>query len=108
MEQLVFIILGVVCVFMGLSHRKGNLSMLHSYHTKRVAEADRLPFGRLVGLGMILVGVALFLKGGFDWLSLSLQAALYATVGTVLLAVGLVVGLGISFYAMIKYNKGIF
>jgi hypothetical protein len=32
----------------------------------------------------------------------------FILVGTVLLVVGLVVGLGLSFYAMIKYNKGIF
>ena len=32
----------------------------------------------------------------------------YVIIGTVFLGVGIVGGLGLSFYAMIKYNKGIF
>ena len=28
--------------------------------------------------------------------------------GTVILGIGIIAGLGLSFYAMIKYNKGIF
>jgi len=32
----------------------------------------------------------------------------FTFVGTVFLLTGLVVGLALSFYAMIKYNKGIF
>ena len=29
-------------------------------------------------------------------------------VGAVILGIGIIAGLGLSFYAMIKYNKGIF
>ena len=59
-------LIGVVCIVIGISNRKGNISLLHSYHTKRVAEEDKLPLGKLVGLGMMIVGIALLIAGGLS------------------------------------------
>jgi hypothetical protein len=36
------------------------------------------------------------------------EREILSLIGTVELTVGIAVGLGISFYAMFKYNKGIF
>ena len=108
MESILSVLLGLVCIGIGISNRRGNISTLHSYHRKRVAEEDRVPFGKLVGLGMILVGVALMLMGGLSLLATARQEPVYQTVGTILLVLGLAAGLGICFYAMKKYNKGIF
>ena len=45
-EQLIVcMLLGAVLIVFGVLNMRGNLSMLHSYHRKRVSEADRLPFG---------------------------------------------------------------
>ena len=101
-------LIGVVCIVIGISNRKGNISLLHSYHTKRVAEEDKLPMGKLVGLGMMIVGVALLLAGGLSIAQYFTQEALYAMLTTVVLAVGLPIGLGLNIYAIIKYNKGLF
>ena len=98
MENILAVIVGIVCIVIGISNRKGNLSMLHFYHKNNVSEEDRIPFGKLVGLGMIIVGAALAVYGG-----LSLVSA--AAIGNAVLIVGLVVGLGLAFYAMKKYNK---
>lgn len=108
MENIFPVILGFVCIVIGILNRKGNVSSLHSYHRKRVSEEDRLPFGKTVGLGTIIIGVSLIFMGGLSYLASSLHQNIYSVIGTVILIVGLVVGLGISFYAMIKYNKGIF
>lgn len=108
MEGIVFAVVGVICILIGISNRKGNISLLHSYHRKRVSEEDRLPFGKLVGLGMIVIGAALILAGVLTYLAGSLQADVWAVVSEVVLIAGLVIGLGISFYAMKKYNGGIF
>ena len=108
MEDIVLLIIGVICILIGISNRKGNLSLLHSYHRKRVSEEDKLPFGKLVGLGMIVIGAALILAGVLTYLAGSLQADVWAVVSEVVLIAGLVIGLGISFYAMKKYNGGIF
>ena len=108
MDSVVTAVIGIACIALGLSHRKGNLRLLHSYHRNRVSEQDRLPFGKLVGLGVILVGIALLLMAAFSFAASLLHNPLFLTVGNVLLIVGLVAGLGLAFYAMLKYNKGIF
>ena len=108
MENLVLVIVGVVLIFMGISHRKGNISSLHSYHRKRVSEADRIPFGKEIGLGTIIIGASAVIGGGVMYLAGSLQQEIYTTVAYIIFGLGLVVGLAISFHAMIKYNKGIF
>ena len=108
MENILPIILGVVCIVIGIANCKGNISMLHSYHRKCVTEENRLPFGRLVGTGMIIIGVSIMLAGILFHLATYLQQKVYYIAGNTVLIVGFVVGLGIIFYAMFKYNKGIF
>ena len=102
------IVIGVVCIILGICNRMGNISSLHSYHRHRVSESDRLPFGKLVGLGMIIIGIALLVFGVFMLLAALSERPLFSLIGTPILLLGIAVGLGISFYAMIKYNKGIF
>ncbi|MBQ1955737.1 MAG: hypothetical protein II350_08380 [Clostridia bacterium] len=108
MESIITAIIGIVCIVIGISNRKGNISLLHSYHRKRVPEEDRIPFGKLVGLGMIIIGIALTIGGGLNFAAVSLQENLYSILGTVVMVAGLISGLGVSFFAMFKYNKGIF
>ena len=107
-EFLVTVALGLLTSVRGIVNMTGNISSLHSYHRKRVSEADRKPFGRLVGLGTLLIGIALILYGILLCVSEVTQSDLPATLGAVRRIVGGVLGIGISFYAMFKYNKGIF
>ena len=101
-------IVGIICIIIGISNRKGNIETLHSYHRKRVKEEDRIPFGKLVGLGLIVLGIALIINGGLMYAATYLENNILVFAATGVLIAGLVAGLGISFYAMIKYNKGIF
>ena len=87
------IILGVILIVIGILNMKGNISTLHAYHRNRVKEEDKLPFGRMVGVGTIIVGVSLIASG---------------FLGETILIVGLVIGLIPIVVAMFKYNKGIF
>ena len=107
-ENIVSLILGLVCILVGSSNRKGNISMLHSYHRKRVAEEDRLPLGKKVGMGMYLVGAGLILYGGLLVAAELLQMPVLETVATVAMAVGMASGLGLCLFAINKYNKGLF
>ena len=43
------LIVGVVCIVLGISNMRGNISSLHSYHRHRVTAEDRIPFGKMVG-----------------------------------------------------------
>ncbi len=101
-------LVGIVCVILGISNMRGNISSLHSYHRARVAEEDIKPFGRLVGLGTVICGVAVMAYGGFLAAAIHTEKEIFATLGTAVMIAGLAVGLIISFYAMKKYNKGIF
>ncbi len=102
------IALGVICILLGIMNMKGNISSLHWYHRQRVTEENIKPFGKLVGLGTLIIGVAMILLGVFLFAFEKTQTTTFLIVGAVLTVVGIFVGLGFSLYAMFKYNKGIF
>lgn len=101
-------ILGIILIVLGIMNMKGNISSLHWYHRQRVTEEDRKPFGKLVGLGTLIIGVALIISGILFCISEATAKELWLIIGCFITVVGIVVGLVLSFYAMIKYNKGIF
>ena len=97
----------IICVF-GIMNMKGSISSLHWYYRQRVTEEDRKPFGKLVGLGTLIIGVAMILFEILFWIYEATTMESYLIIGTVFLGAGIVAGLALSFYEMIKYNKGIF
>ena len=101
-------LVGVVCIVLGISNMKGNISSLHSYHRSRVSEEDRIPFGKKVGLGTIIIGAVIIVFSGLSVVTLYTDNETFTLIGTGILIAGIIVGLVISFKAMIKYNKGIF
>ena len=106
--NIVTFLVGVVCIALGISNMRGNISSLHSYHRNRVSEEDRIPFGKQVGLGTIIVGIGIIIFGVLSSVTLYTENDIFVLVGTVILIVGIILGLVISFRAMIKYNKGVF
>ena len=101
-------LIGVICVVIGILNTKGNISLLHSYHTHRVTEENRIPFGKTIGLGTIIIGCSVILSGILSVLALIVKKNFYATLGETVLTIGLIAGIVIIFYALFKYNKGIF
>ena len=106
--NIVAFLVGVVCIILGISNMRGNISSLHSYHRHRVSEEDRIPFGKQVGLGTIIIGIGIIVFSVLLSVTLYTENDIFALIGTALLIMGLVIGLVISFRAMQKYNKGIF
>lgn len=107
-EFIISLIIAITLIVIGVLNTRGNISTLHSYHRKRVSEENRLPFGRLVGLGTIIVGGAVMICGVLSLIAFCNNSQTLTIIGTVFLIVGITVGLGIILYAMVKYNKGIF
>ena len=107
-EFIVTFLVGVVCIILGISNMRGNISSLHSYHRHRVSEEDRIPFGKQVGLGTIIIGIAIMVFSVLSSVTLYTENDIFNSIGTDLLIVGIIIGLVISFCAMHKYNKGIF
>ena len=101
-------VLGVLISVLGIINMTGNISSLHSYHRQRVSEENRKPFGRLVGAGTLTVGLSCIAFGALLFAYEATQRMLWMILGMGILFCGIAVGLGISFYAMIKYNGGIF
>ena len=106
--NIVTFFVGVVCILLGISNMRGNISSLHSYHRSRVSEEDRIPFGKQVGLGTIIVGIGIIVFSVLSSVTLYTENDIFILVGTAVLIIGIILGLVISFRAMIKYNKGIF
>ena len=105
---IVSFLVGIVCILLGIGNAKGNLSSLHSYHTHRVREEDRLPMGRLVGFGTILVGASIVVFSALAIVALLTDRQIFLAVGGVVMAVGMTIGIAVALYGIQKYNKGIF
>lgn len=105
---LVTTIFGVLISVMGIINITGNISTLHWYHRKRVAETDKKPMGKLVGLGTLVIGLAMIFFGVLFLIFEKTQIDVYVWIGSGILITGLAVGLILNIYAIIKYNKGLF
>ena len=109
MEEIILTyVIGIAVIVIGIMNLCGNVKMLHSYHRKRVSKEDLKPFGKLVGIGTIIIGLGLIIAGVFFTVFYITKDSLYNLIGEIMLGVGFIVGLIISFYAIKKYNKGIF
>ncbi len=107
-ETIITFLIGILFIVIGISNTKGNISTLHSYHRKRVSEEDRIPFGKEVGRGMMIVGAAIIVFSALSAAAAYLENRAFYIVGIVILIAGLIVGLGFAFHAMFKYNQGLF
>lgn len=108
MDSIFTLLIGIVCVGIGIVNFRGNVSTLHAYHRKRVSEEDMPAFARLIGIGTIVIGAAMILMSALSFMAEKLQQNAYNVAGIVILIIGFVVGFGLSFYAIFKYNKGLF
>ena len=105
---LLCIAIGVVICIIGIRNMKGDISTLHSYHRSRVKEEDIKPMGRLVGIGTIICGASVIAYSAFLFATMKTGLELFTVIGTVLMIAGIAVGLAFNFYAMKKYNGGVF
>ena len=100
--------LGLLICILGIINMTGNISSIHSYHRHRVTAENRKPFGRLVGLGTLIIGIGLTVFGALFFIHEKTRLDFLVIVGTVILISTIVAGMAVSFYAMKKYNGGIF
>lgn len=100
--------LGLLVSIIGIINMTGNISSLHWYHRQRVTEEDRKPFGKLVGLGTLIIGVVMIVFGTLFLAFEKTQNDAFVIVGVIQLLAGIAVGIIVTVYALRKYNKGIF
>ena len=100
--------LGLLVSILGIINITGNISSLHWYHRQRVSPDDIKPFGKKVGLGTLIIGIAIIVFGLFSLITYLTEIEVYTIIGATVLIPAVIVGLGLSLYAIIKYNKGLF
>ena len=100
--------LGILVSILGIINMTGNISSLHWYHRQRVTEENRKPFGKLVGLGTLIIGLSMIVFGILFLIFEQTQLQAFVVIGVIELIVSIIVGTIVSFYAMKKYNGGIF
>ena len=61
-----------------------------------------------MGVGTIIIGIGIIVFSVLSAVTLYTENDIFILLGTVLLIGAIIIGLVISFRAMIKYNKGIF
>ena len=93
-----------IIIVMGIINLKGNISTLHSYHRARVKDEDVKPFDRLMGIGTIIIGVGIIINSIANYIG----GKIIVLIGTAILFLSIAIGIVICFYALKKYNKGIF
>lgn len=93
--------LGVLLSVMGVVNMTGNISTIHSYNRRKVIEEDIPKYGKAMGFGTLLIGMALIV----DFFLLLLDSKLNIAYITI---PALAIGFGVMLYAQFKYNKGIF
>ena len=58
---------GILCIVIGLLIRKKEkVSLLHDYHYKNVKKEDVPAYARLMGIGLITIGIGLCITGVFN------------------------------------------
>ena len=102
------VLVGVILAVFGIIHMTGNVSLLHSYHRERVRKEDEKPLGLRVGIGLIIISLAIIAFGVLSFLAERREQPLLAGIATGVMVAGLVIALPIILLAIKKYNKGIF
>jgi len=93
--------IGTIISVLGIFNLRGNIGSIHWYNRRKVSKEDQLPYCRCVGLGTLLIGVAMIISG-------VLQALISVEAGAVVILIGIIIGLVLILYAQFKYNRGIF
>ena len=108
MASIITAIVGIVICVLGVVNMMGNISSLHSYHRHRVTPENVKLFGKLVGLGTLIVGASVLVFSALELVHNLTGKEVYTLIGTAIMLPGIIAGIAVSFYAMKKYNGGIF
>lgn len=103
-ESIIGIAVGIVLIVIAIMNMKGNVKMLHSYHIDNIKEEDKIPFGKMVGTGILIVGCGIAIFGALSLCAKLLTNSIFTKIGMGLLIVSILIGVGIALYAIKKYN----
>ena len=91
-------LVGIVLILLGyMVWKKEKISLFHDYHYDKVSEEDKKAFCTISGIGVVLIGIGVFITA----IIIGITNSMWCFIPFV---VGFVVGLIMLIYAGIKYN----
>lgn len=87
---------------------RGNILTVHWYHRRRVSGKDAPAFGRMIGRGTVIMGVSVMIWGFSGLFPGAGESAVLRIAVSLLVVMGIVAGLVLIVYSLIRYNRGIF
>ena len=96
-------IVGIVLLIVGILIRKGNVSILHSYHYKNVADIDA--YSKEMGSAVIFMSIPACITG---FMTLFAHIKIVSVISAVLLFTGMIICVIHIFKVQVKHNGGIF
>ena len=99
------LILGILMVFIGVENVKGNIATIHWYNRRRITEETRPKYGKLMGIGTLVIAGGLIFSA---LLNMLVKMNVVVLIGGAITLITVVVGIAFILYAQFKYNKGIF
>lgn len=100
-ESIEQLAIGTLLTVLGIFNMKGNIASIHWYNRRKVTKENQKPYCMCMGLGTLIIGVSLIAAG-------IIQAFAGVEIGSIFIAVGVVIGLVLMLYAQFKYNRGLF
>lgn len=99
------LILGILMVFIGIENVKGNIASIHWYNRRRITEETRPKYGKLMGIGTLVIAGGLIFSAV---LNMIVKMNIAVLIGGAITLITVIVGIVFILYAQFKYNKGIF
>ena len=101
-ELVLMNVLGVIFIYFGfLIWKKEKISLIHSYHYKKVKQCYKKCYTEMIGKGILTIGIGMIFTGIIDYTTKSAG-------GWIIFGVTLFYGLSIIIKAQKIYNGGIF
>lgn len=101
LEIIAMLVLGISIVCIGIINFKGNVQTIHWYNRKKITDSNVKQYGKVMGIGTMLIGVGLILT---SILKLFIESEYIFYIIKISCGLGLITML----YGQFKYNKGIF
>lgn len=100
-ESIGMLALGIILTLLGIFNMCGNIGSIHWYNRRKVTKENQKAYCLVMGLGTLIIGVALIVAA-------IVQVLVGVEQGAFVILGGVVVGFALMLYAQFKYNKGIF
>ena len=92
-------LVGFVLIILGyMVWKKEKISLFHDYHYDKVSEEDKKAFCTISGIGVVLIGIGLFITS----IIIGITDSMWSFIPFV---IGFVAGLIMLIYSGIKYNR---